>query len=112
MTNARQETTPAAQAFRRRVGPVVAINAKLLAAFLAGFLGWAIWPENGTEWLQFRMLAVFIGFAALLTLIDAGKAITRLYEREKALYEFDRIRGAPKGSALADNDALNDAGMR
>ncbi len=103
---------PAAQAFRRRLGPVVAINVKLLAAFLAGFLAWAIWPENGAEWWQFRLLAIFISFAAALTLVEVRKAITQFYEREKTLYEFDQIGGKPKGSALANDDDLVDAGMR
>ncbi|MCW2308835.1 hypothetical protein [Rhodobium gokarnense] len=103
---------PASAAFRRKVGAIIRINVKFLGAFLFGFMAWAMWPEDGYAWWQFRLLSVITGFGAFLTLIDVIKAVLNLQKREGVLTELDRIGGKPKGSALADDDAQRRAGMR
>jgi len=103
---------PASAAFRRKIAAITKINVKFLGACLFGFMAWVIWPEDGYTWWQFRLLSILTGFGAFLTLIDAVKAALTFQGREGVLTELDRIGGKPKGSALADEEAQRQAGMR
>lgn len=103
---------PASAAFRRKIAAIAKINVKFLGAFLFGFMAWAMWPEDRYAWWQFRLLSILTGFGALLTLIEVFKAALTFQGREDVLTELDRIGGKPKGSALADEEAQRQAGMR
>ena len=103
---------PASAAFRRKIGAIVKINVKFLGAFLFGFMAWVMWPEDGYTWWQFRLLSILTGFGAFLTLIGVFKAALTFQGREGVLTELDRIGGKPNGSALADEEAQRQAGMR
>ena len=92
------------------IGAILKVNGHLLLTFLYGGTAWLIWPNN-SKWWGFGLLSIFLGAAALASLIAAFRAMTKLYIRERELARFASTARAPVPSDLANNDALKDAGM-
>ncbi|MEZ5887517.1 MAG: hypothetical protein R3D56_11655 [Paracoccaceae bacterium] len=92
------------------IGAILKVNGHLLQAFLFGAAAWLIWPTN-PKWWGFGLLSMFLGVAALASVIAALRAMTKLYIRERELARFAAIARVPAPSELADDGALKDAGM-
>ena len=110
MQNADLQPNILESAFQRRIGAIFTINMKLLGSGLAAAVAWLMWPSSIQDW-GFGFIAIMLWLATIAGLIDAAKAAYRLYARERVLMEFERIGGRPKGSALANEDDLDKAGM-
>lgn len=93
-----------------RLGTIVTVNLKTLAACLCGFMGWAIWPDT-PEWWGLRWLSVILWLAALSGVVTAVGAALRLHRKERVLAEYMAQGGAPKSARLASLDDLKKAGM-
>lgn len=94
----------------RSTGTVVGINLKLLGATLLAFAAWALWPSS-PEWWAFGLLSILIGASASGVLIDALRAMAKLYARDKALVRLMATGAEPRSSKLASDDALRQAGV-
>jgi len=101
--------------FKNQSGPVIAINAKLFAAALFAALAWLMWPANRAEnlhdWWQFALLSILVGAGALVTLIDAIKAIVRYRERQRVLEAYKKLTPQKQGARLVDDETLRASGM-
>ena len=64
-------------AFKRSIGPVIAINVRWASACLFGGLGWLMWPDDKAAWWQFAMLSVMTWLGAVSLVIDAIKQTIR-----------------------------------
>lgn len=92
-------------------GPTIAINVKLLATCLFGWMSWSIWPAS-PEWWAFGLLSICLALAALTSFVGAAKLILRVQKREQAIREYLALGVEPKSSELASVMKLRDAGMR
>jgi TRAP-type C4-dicarboxylate transport system permease small subunit len=93
------------------VGMIVGINMKLLSSAVLAWAAWSLWPANWMEDWQFGLIAIIVGYGALIRLLSALKAMVRLYTRDKAIAAFEAQGARPKSAQLASRDALMDAGM-
>lgn len=97
--------------FQRNIGPVVAINTKLLSCALLAGATWYLWPASWLEGWRSGVLAVFAACGAIMSLVQALKAMIQLYTRDRAIAEFQELGAKPKSSRMASHDALKAAGM-
>jgi len=91
-------------------GSVLSVNGKLLAAFIAGALAWVCWP-NSSEWWQLGLFSVVLWFGAAGKLIEAIRAMIKIYVRDKQIAAFMAQGRTASNSELATQDALRKAGM-
>lgn len=91
-------------------GAVLRINVLLLGAVLLAAIAWAIWPSS-PEWWGFGLLSIILGLAAFGTLIDAVRAMVKLYERQKIVARMEATARPAEQTEFADHDALKQAGM-
>lgn len=97
--------------FQRSVGPIVAINTKLLSCALLAGATWYLWPTSWLEEWRSGVFAVFAAWGAVITAVQALKAMIALYTRDRAIAEYEAQGTKPKSSQMASRDALKAAGM-
>lgn len=92
------------------LGAILKVNGHLLLTFIYCGSACLIWPTN-PKWWGYGLLSIFLGVAALASVIAAIRAMTKLYIRERELAQFAATARTPAPADLANNDALEDAGM-
>jgi len=99
-----------ANPYQSSFGSVVQINFRLLVAFCFTFVGWWIWPDTalGYGW---GFLAICLFLSALGLFIEAIKAMTKLYVRDRAIGKYTAQGNKPKSAELASDDALKNSEM-
>ena len=99
------------KAFQPSFGIIVQINLKLLWATAMIFVAYFSWPTSA-KWYGFGLISICAGAAAIGLVIEAIRAMTKLYVRDKALEKYVAQGGKTKSSEMATSDALDNAGMR
>jgi len=97
--------------YQASLGTTIKINAKLLYAVTLGVAAYFIWPENPKYW-GFGFLSIVMTLAAIGLIIEAIRAIAKLYARDKALEIYAAQGGKTKSSEMTADDDLDKAGMR
>ncbi len=92
-------------------GKLPEINAKLLYAVFLAALAYFSWPTN-PKWWGFGFVSITSGLASLGLIIEAIRAMGKLFTRDKMVGEYMAQGNKPKSSDLTSEDALKDAGMR
>ena len=87
------------------------INIALLGAVAFAFTAWVIWPDS-LKWWGFGLLSIMFAIAAPALLIKALILTVKLYQRDKALAEFEAANRDADPSELANDDVLRKAGMK
>ncbi|OXT01630.1 hypothetical protein B7H23_01270 [Notoacmeibacter marinus] len=93
------------------LGAIIGINARLFWAFSLCVIAWFTWPTS-MKWWGFGIISVCAALSALGLLIEAIRAASKLYLRDKALAEFEAQGAKPKTARVAGDDSLEKAGMR
>ena len=91
-------------------GSILTVNGKLLAAFLAGALAWVCWPDS-SRWWQMGLFSVILWAGAAFRFVEALRAITKIYIRDREIAAFTAQGRTASSSELATRDALRKAGM-
>ncbi len=97
--------------YQATLGTTIQINAKLLYAVILGVAAYFIWPTNPKYW-GFGFLSIVMALAAIGLVIEAVRAMVKLYARDKALENYVAQGSKTKSSEMTTNDALEQAGMR
>ncbi|MCP4195975.1 MAG: hypothetical protein GY762_02400 [Proteobacteria bacterium] len=97
--------------FQPSLGVIVQINFKLLLATAMIFVAYYSWPTSA-KWYGFGLISICAGLAAIGLVIEAVRAMAKLYARDKALENYKAQGGQTKSSEMASSDALDKAGMR
>ena len=92
-------------------GTIFQINMALLGAAAFGFTAWVIWP-NTPKWWGFGLMSIMLAISAPAMLIKAFILMVKLYQRDKALAEFEAANRDADPSELANDDVLRKAGMK
>lgn len=93
--------------FQSSFGSKIQINFKLLGASIFGVSAWALWPSN-PEWWGLGVVAIILGLGAVGLLVEALRAMAKLYSRDKAMAEFLAQGNKPKSSALVSDELLDE----
>lgn len=86
------------------------INLRFLLVFFAFLVAWLVWPERKQDWPG-GLLAFYLGLGGLAGLIQNLGLIVRYIKAARLQRRFERQGASPKGDALADIDALRQAGI-
>lgn len=89
---------------------VIGINLNLVVASLCGIGAWAIWPTT-PEWWGLGVMSIMLGMACAGGVVNALKAMSALYHRERVIADYMAQGGAPKSARLATTEQLRQAGM-
>lgn len=91
-------------------GAIWRINLLLFGTAAQALIAWAIWPSS-LEWWGFGLLAIVLGLSAFATLINTGRTIAKIYEREKIIARIEANSRPAEQTEFADFEALKKAGM-
>ncbi len=97
--------------YQSSFGTIIQINFKLLLAAAMIFVAYYSWPTSA-KWYGFGLISICAGLAAIGLVIEAVRAMTKLYVRDKTLENYKAQGGQTKSSEMASSDALDKAGMR
>lgn len=86
------------------------VNGKLLATFLCGAAAWGCWTYANPYW-QMGAFSIILWIGAFGKLVEALRAMTKIYIRDKEIAAFMAQGRAANSSELATRDALRRAGM-
>lgn len=108
----RRRVAPPTPAMMRaaNTGAVIGINVQFLLAGICGLAAWNLWPAS-PEWWGLGVMSVMLGMAAFASVAGAVRAMTTLYQKDRAIAEYLAQGGAPKTARLATLDDLVRAGM-
>ena len=96
--------------YQNTYGTALLINFHLLGSALCAASAYLIWPE-APQWWGFYVVSILLWVGALATLIEALKAMHKLYKRDKALADYMAQGNKPKSSKMASSRALKSAGV-
>lgn len=96
--------------FQHTAASVIAINVKFLGATMTACLAWFIWPTYPQAW-ALGLVSIFMSIGTIILLIDALKAIVKLYARETAIARYLAQGPRPKAAEMVSADTLSNAGM-
>lgn len=96
--------------YQSSFGTIVRINGKLLAAFSFTFIGWMIYPSKAIDW-GWGFLAICLFLSAFGLFVEALRAMTQLFVRDRALKKYMAQGDRPKSAELASDDALKNSEM-
>ncbi len=96
--------------YQSSFGTIIQINFKLLLAAAMIFVAYYSWPTSA-KWYGFGLISICAGLAAIGLVIEAVRAMTKLYVRDKTLAEFEKLGNKPKSSTLVTDDAMRQAGL-
>ncbi|MBN9039337.1 MAG: hypothetical protein J0H53_25010 [Rhizobiales bacterium] len=94
----------------RNIGAIIGINARLLMSCVCGIGAWAVWPTT-PEWWGLGVMSVMLGLGAVGGVADALRAMSDLYQRDKAIADMMAQGGPPKSARLVTREDLKRAGM-
>lgn len=89
---------------------IAGINVKLGCSVLFALGSYALWPSS-IEWWGFATHSIVLGLGAIALLIGAFRSMAKLRRVEQALATYQALGVNPKGSHMADDAALQAAGM-
>ncbi len=98
--------------FEHQFDPALSINAKFLAISAFAFSAWAIWPEDGFAWWQFRILSLILWGGVVLTAFGLVRQLYSVQKKRAAMQALEDLASPPKSARLMTAEDQRQAGMR
>jgi hypothetical protein len=90
---------------------IAGINVKLGCTALFAVGSVALWPDS-IEWWGYGVHSILLGMGAVIAPLSAIIDMVKLRRVEQTLGAYGELGTGPKGSHMADGDAMRAAGMQ
>lgn len=94
-----------------RLRTIVAVNLRLIHAFVLLLYGWACWQWTSTEWWGLGIVAALAITGASIQFVATIHLIVATMTRNRKIDDFTRQGSAARGDRMASERDLSDKGM-